>query len=145
MDNFIASINNFTNERKIFYEKEKIVRNYRECNELCKDESTYKLCLYQPSSEKYAISTIKIYIPECSSMVDYSDIIKFTDYIENGILKKLPYDCIGVIPNFKYVIGDEKDFMERNIKNLHKAYYDNTKNRYSEYYLIELKIPFIMM
>ena len=48
------------------------------------------------------------------------------------------------ITSINNITNEKKDFMERNIKIRHKAYYDNRKIRYDEYFLIELKIQFIM-
>lgn len=62
-------------------------------------------------------------------MPEFSDIITFKNYVKNGVLKKLPYDHVGVIPNYKYEIGDNNLF-EKNNKNALNG----------EYYLIELKI-----
>ena len=118
---------------KSFYDNKNLITNYNTCIESCKRDN-YKLCLFEETSTNYATATIKIYIPECSQIQDYTNIISFTDYIdENNSLKKLPYNCIGVIPNYKYVIGDIKVFENTN-------YY----KRQRDYYIIDLKIPFIM-
>jgi len=69
--------------------------------------------------------------------MDYTDIIEFHNYIENEKLKNLPNICHGVIPNYKYVIGNNNLFEENNKNVLYKT-------RFEEYYLIELKIPFSM-
>jgi len=120
------------NIRKIFYDNEKLIRNYNECIQLCNQDTIYKLCLFEETSTSYAVVTIKIYEHECSEIVDYTNIIQFTTYIENDTLKELPYNRIGIIPNYKYVVGDNNLF-----KNI------NYNKRENDYYLIELKIPFI--
>ena len=119
--------------RKTLYDNEKLLKNYKECIQLCKHNMSYKLCIFEETSTKYANATIKIYVPECSNFIDYANTIRFTDYIENGTLKKLPYNCVGIIPNYKYVIGDNNLF-ETN----------NSDKRKDDYYSIELSIPFVM-
>ena len=117
-----------------FYNKEKTIRNYNDCINLCKRDLSYKLCTYNQMSSKYAIATIKIYMPECSEIPNYTDIIKFQHYIENGSIKKLPYDWVGVIPNYVYIIGDNGLFQNKHSDQLQN---DNC-------YLIELQIPFTL-
>lgn len=125
------------NQRKLFYDKERLNRNYNECVELCKHDCfTYQLYSYEETSTKYAIATIKIYVPECSKIVDYTDIIKFNKYMENGLIKELPYNSVGLIPNYKYVIGDNVQFETLNFNKL-------CRNGYDEHYLIDLQIPFV--
>jgi len=122
---------------RLKYANEKYSENYTLCKSLCKGDSRRKICLYEPTSIKYAIATIKIHVPECSKMRDYTDVVYFTTYIENGITKKLPYEWIGLIPNYTYVIGSEKEFEENNAAS-------RVTNGIHYYYLIEVQIPFAM-
>lgn len=122
--------------RQTFNEQNRLIRNYDTCMSYCKS-SDYIFCLYDTSSSKYAIKTIQIYEPECSEIRDFTDVITFTEYIENGEIKKLPYNCRGVIPNFKYVIGDEKTFENNHRSCYHRGHHNN-------YYLIDVRIPFVM-
>jgi len=123
---------NYLQQNIIISREKKLMDNYNECISLCKQQSNYKLCLYDTNSTKYAIVAIKIEVPECSEIRDYTDIIRFNTYLENGEIKKLPYNYTGLIPNYKYTIGDNNMF-EINNKNA---------LRYAGYYLINLEIPF---
>lgn len=121
------------------YRIEKIIKNYYEGIELCKNNSKYKLCLYEGLLDctKLAIVNIKIYVPECSEIVDYTDIIRFKDYIEDGVVKQFSNGCNGVIPNYRYIVGDKSTFEKINSSFL-------VKSDYGDYYSIDLEIPFIM-
>jgi hypothetical protein len=123
------------NDRKRFYDNERLMRNLDDCIQMCKTNSNYKLCSYDTTATKYAIASIKIYVTECSEIVDHTDIIRFNNYIENCEFKNLPYNCTGLIPNYKYIVGDNAQFEKNNYKTFNKDY---------SYYLIDLKIPFIM-
>lgn len=125
--------------KKDFYRSEKLMKNYEHCIQLCKTNLSYLLCHYTDflTTTKRAIVNIKIDVPECSEIIDYTDIIYFTEFIENDVVKKLPHGCTGVIPNFTYVIGDMAAFEKE-----HSAFL--VRSNYSEYYSLDLNIPFIM-
>ena len=118
--------------RKQFYENEKFVNNFDQCIDLCKRDFTYKLCLYDQASIKYAIVTIKMYHTECTDLPNHTDIVQFTEYIENDVIKQLPHNSIGIIPNFKYTK-----------LNLNNAEYESYKFQ-DDIHFIKLKIPFVM-
>ncbi len=131
----------YTNQQvnKTMNEQKKLIRNYEHCMSYCKS-SDYILCLFDTTSSKYAIATIKIYIPECSQIMDFTDVITFTDYMENNEIKQLPYNRCGIIPNYKYEIGDARTFENNHQSCLHQG---NPGNRYEGYYLIDIRIPFV--
>lgn len=116
-----------------FYNDEKLIRNFEICMNLCKDEFTYMLCLQNNNSTKYALTSIRIDIPECSELKDFRDIVYFTTYEDNGEIKSLPSERIGVIPNYVYPIGNPTLFENKHIA-----------NKRGNHYSIELKIPFTM-
>jgi hypothetical protein len=133
----IQNLTELKNKRhRDFYNDQKLIRNYENCIALC-NSTIFKLCVYNQTSDKYTIATIKINVPECSEIQNYTDIIRFTTYIENGERKTLPNNSVGLIPNYTYEIGDSVLFENINRSSFHQSLYDS-------HYLIEVKIPFIM-
>lgn len=127
----IYNLNMLKDETKEYNLKAKLKKNYENCIQLC-EQNCYKLCLYDIDSTKYAIATIKIYVPECSNIQDYTDIITFNNYInEKNEVKVLPY--FGIIPNYIFYIGNNDIFEQK---------YE--KYKIDDYYNIKLKIPFII-
>lgn len=122
-------------EKKQFYDDELLIQKYELCIKMCKEKIDYKLCMYDPNSTKYAIAEINIIVPECSEIVDYKQVIRFTDYLENDEIKKLPNNYVGLIPNYQYIIDDT--FEQNNANSLRKS-------TYGDYYLIQVRVPFIM-
>jgi hypothetical protein len=121
--------------RKIFYILTKLKENYESCINQCKRNSNNVMCLYDQTSTTYAVTSIKIYEPECSEFQDYTDVISFATTLENDVQIPFPNGKRGLIPNFKYVIGDPQIFRQKHV--LHS-------NSGEGYYLITLKIPFVM-
>ena len=72
----------------------------------------------------------------------YSNIIKFDKYIENGILKYMPKNCYGLIPNYTYYVGNERQFEIDHVKDQMQQP-DPSGGSYI-HYKIDLQIPFIM-
>jgi hypothetical protein len=92
--------------------------------------------LYDTTSTRFAITTIEILDAGWSKISDYTKLIKFNQYIENDEIHSIPYNCTGVIPNYKFVIGDETQF-KTNYKSFLKNSTSDTKT-----YVIEVRIPF---
>lgn len=122
--------------------KNQAIAYYQQCIDACKKMSNYKLCLYDPNSTTYTVINIRINVPDMSDMFDYANIIKFTEYYEDGILKSFPNNAIGLIPNYRYIVGDNEQFKQNNRESLHEI--KTTKDLgYSEYYLISVNVPFV--
>jgi hypothetical protein len=121
------------NARKTLYEIQKLRENYDYCINQCKRNNDYVLCLYDETSTIFAITTIKIYEPACSNIKDYTNVISFETIMENDVLLPFPNHQHGLIPNYKYVIGDPQIFYENHV--FHSR---------DEYYLVDLKIPIVM-
>lgn len=115
--------------RKALNAKERILNNYNSCEQMCKQNNDYKLCLHDETATCYAIATLTIYLPECSSIPDHTDIIRFKEYVENNEVKPM----YGLIPNFTYKIGNQEQFMQSHV--LHDG----------QYYVIPLHIPFVLV
>jgi len=94
-----------------------------------------KICFYNPFSTKFAIATIKIYELECSEYHDFRDVVSFTEYIEDDVIKQFPYKGIGFIPNYTFIIGNERQF-----ETTYKEY--RQWRPYDTYYNIPVRIPF---
>lgn len=125
------------NKSKKMYEKyDTCIRAYNN------NSSNTKIAKYNTSSNKYASAKIKIEDPECSEIFDYSEIIEFTKYIENGEIKTVNeyYNATNdnvkcLIPNYTFHIGDKEIFKEH-CRQFYKT------GLYENYYLIDVEIPF---
>ena len=72
---------------------------------------------------------------EGSVVIFDNDIVNFKEYIENDTVIKMPYAGVGMIPNYKYVIGDNELF-----KTVHRNEFDAHRCCYK----INVHIPFTM-
>jgi len=100
--------------------------------------------LYEPSSTKYAIYTIKFDNSE-RDPIDFTDIVSFTEYIENDVVHRLPYDWVGLIPNYKYIVGNLQQFkIDHENSHVTETYSSYKGRHFRDEYHVKVKIPFVM-